>query len=353
MVSVIVPVYNAEKTISRTVESILKQSYKDIEIILVNDGSADASLTICEELKNHDQRINVISQANKGASAARNHGIRQARGEWIMFVDADDALYPEAIANLMKFSNCECDIIVGCCCKGAPSAGIHSSEIMEGNRFAEACLSRSYAIELQKKIRHLESGICIGPPWGKLFRTELLKNNDVLFPEGLAHHEDTVFCVKAYLKTDHVMLVEADVYLYNNTINSVSKRFNKTKIENMRKVVEIIASEENIEQVAPKAINDFVCNRTLDCFLGNITHKDNNQSLKEIMGQLDGYFSNPEVNRIVRSSRVYDILHKQDFSAIQRIILVMIRLNMKVIVVVICKMFQITRNNIMRRRNIQ
>lgn len=351
MVSVIVPVYNAEKTISNTVESILKQSYKDLEIILVNDGSSDASLTICEGLRDHDQRINVISQANKGASAARNHGIRQAHGEWIMFVDADDALFPEAIANLMKFSNCECDIIVGCCCKGAPSAGIHSSEIMEGKRFAEACLSRSYAMELQKKIRHLESGICVGPPWGKLFRTELLKDNDVLFPEGLAHHEDTVFCVKAYLKTEHVMLVEADVYLYNNTINSVSKRFNKTKIENMRKVVEIIASEENIEQVAPKAINDFVYNRTLDCFLGNITHKDNNQSLKEIMSQLDGYFSNREVNRIFRSFTIFNILHNLDFSVLQRIMLVMLKLKMKVIVVVMCKMFQITRNNIIRRRD--
>lgn len=342
MVSVIVPVYNAEKTISRTVESIIKQSYKDIEIILVNDGSADASLTICEELKNHDQRINVISQANKGASAARNHGIRQARGEWIMFVDADDALYPEAIANLMKFSNCECDIIVGCCCKSAPSEGIHGSEVIEGSRFAEACLSRSYARELQKKIRHLESGICVGPPWGKLFRTKLLKDNNVLFPEGLAHHEDTVFCVKAYLKTEHVMLVETDVYLYNNTINSVSKRFNKTKIENMRKVVEIIASEKNIEQIAPKAINDFVCNRTLDCFLGNITHKDNNQSLKEIMSQLDGYFFSPKVRATIGSITINDIIRDSSLSWIQRMMLVAIKQNMVRQLALLCKLYKRT-----------
>lgn len=350
MVSVIVPVYNAEKTILRTVESILKQSYKDIEIILVNDGSTDDSMAICEKLKDDDPRISVTSQGNKGASAARNCGIQKARGKWIMFADADDALYSEAIANLMMYSDCECDIIVGCCCKGAPSAGIHGSEVIEGNRFAEACLSRSYAIELQNKIRHLESGICVGPPWGKLFRTELLRDNDVWFPEGLAHHEDTVFCVKAYLKSEYVMLVETDVYFYNNTINSVSKRFNKTKIENMRKVVEIIASEENIEQVAPKAINDFVCNRTLDCFSGNITHKDNNQSLKEIMSQLNRYFSSPKVNGIFRNSTIFNILRNQDFSLIQRIMLVMLRLNMKVLVVLMCKLFQITRNSNNRRR---
>lgn len=90
MISIITPVYNAEKTLKRCVDSILKQSYADWELLLVNDGSTDESAAICRDYESADNRIRVFDKANSGASSARNMGLENARGEWIAFCDADD-----------------------------------------------------------------------------------------------------------------------------------------------------------------------------------------------------------------------------------------------------------------------
>lgn len=90
MVSIIVPIYNAEQYISKCIESILAQTYRDFELILVDDGSTDMCGKICDEYAKQDSRVHVIHQENKGVSAARNAGISLAKGEYIMFVDSDD-----------------------------------------------------------------------------------------------------------------------------------------------------------------------------------------------------------------------------------------------------------------------
>ncbi len=100
LISVVVPVYNAEKFLRRTAESICAQTDENYEIILVDDGSADDSLGVCRELAREDARIRVIHQENAGPSAARNAGVRTARGEYISFVDADDWIHPDMLANL-------------------------------------------------------------------------------------------------------------------------------------------------------------------------------------------------------------------------------------------------------------
>ena len=90
MISVIIPVYNAEKYLSRCIDSVLNSSYTDFELLLINDGSTDQSLDICRQYKDQDSRITVISQENQGVSAARNLGLRICRGDWIIFIDSDD-----------------------------------------------------------------------------------------------------------------------------------------------------------------------------------------------------------------------------------------------------------------------
>ncbi len=100
LISVVVPVYNAEKFLEKTVASIQAQTDRDFEILLVDDGSGDGSLALCRRLEKEDSRIRVIHQENQGVSAARNAGVREAKGEWISFVDSDDLLYPEMLASL-------------------------------------------------------------------------------------------------------------------------------------------------------------------------------------------------------------------------------------------------------------
>jgi len=100
LVSVVIPLYNKEDSISTTVNSILKQSFIDFEIIIVNDGSTDNSLNIVSQIE--DSRIRIVNQENKGISAARNRGIAEGNGKWILFLDADDILLPEALVNFTQ-----------------------------------------------------------------------------------------------------------------------------------------------------------------------------------------------------------------------------------------------------------
>ena len=117
-VSIIVPVYNSEKYLKKCIESIQKQTLKDMQIILINDGSTDNSLSICKEYQKRDNRIEVIDKANMGVSSARNTGIEAAIGEYIGFVDADDWIEPEMYENMyhqvkqMQADVCMCNYVV-------------------------------------------------------------------------------------------------------------------------------------------------------------------------------------------------------------------------------------------------
>ena len=101
-VSIVVPIYNAEKFLTTTVDSIIAQTYKNIEIILVNDGSTDGSLALCQTFLEKDKRIKVVDKQNGGVSSARNCGIHTASGEFIMFVDSDDLIEKDACEKLVK-----------------------------------------------------------------------------------------------------------------------------------------------------------------------------------------------------------------------------------------------------------
>ena len=101
-VSVIIPVYQAEETLQECVLSVKQQSYADLEILLIDDGSTDEGVSLCDRLSRQDDRIKVFHEENRGVSAARNKGLREATGTYVMFVDADDVLLPGAIETLMK-----------------------------------------------------------------------------------------------------------------------------------------------------------------------------------------------------------------------------------------------------------
>ena len=109
-ISIIIPVYNAEKYLAQCIESIIKQTYSNLEIIIINDGSTDRSLEICNFYKENDQRIVVFNQNNSGVSVARNKGLDISNGEFIMFVDADDWLNADFVESLYKV--CEEHVLV-------------------------------------------------------------------------------------------------------------------------------------------------------------------------------------------------------------------------------------------------
>ena len=118
LISIIVPVYNVEKYLARCLESILEQTYKDLEVILVDDGSTDASPQICDQYAEKDKRIRVVHKKNGGLSDARNYGMRIMRGNYVVFIDSDDLIHKQAVEllyqNIKKYNADICYAEHGC-----------------------------------------------------------------------------------------------------------------------------------------------------------------------------------------------------------------------------------------------
>ena len=183
LVSVIVPVYNAEKYLARCLDSLLGQTYGNLEIICVNDGSPDNSLAILHEYAAKDARIKVIDQPNRGVSAARNAGLACASGDFISFVDSDDALVPHCYETCMKHAADDVDVVAFSFAKVFGENKKEAQKLpFEGKmRFEEGMLSRQF--------------------WNaafKLFRASALKKYGMTFREGFIY-EDLEFCARFFM----------------------------------------------------------------------------------------------------------------------------------------------------------
>lgn len=184
LVSVIMPVYNAEKSLLTSVGSVLSQSHAALELILVDDGSTDASPQICNGFARADSRVKVIHQPNSGVSAARNAGLDAATGEYILFLDSDDYLLPEAVAKALEAQ------------ESAPGSWvIWRYEMSENDRdFWGAELDEAGISLLEADaLAHLYNRCFISMPWNKLYRADLAKalRFDIRYTLG----EDLLFCL--------------------------------------------------------------------------------------------------------------------------------------------------------------
>ncbi len=206
LISVIVPVYKVEKYLDRCVESIAIQSYRNLEIILVNDGSPDKCGSICDLWATKDQRIQVIHKPNGGLSDARNAGIRASKGEYIVFVDSDDDIAPEMIERLYEAAQAAnakmalCNVL---CVdeNGSPTGESNGSPIRNECLSAEQVLPRLYQ----------EKGIFYIVAWNKLYHRSLLSGD--AFPVG-KWHEDEFVAAQLIWKAGHVACIDYMGYHY-------------------------------------------------------------------------------------------------------------------------------------------
>lgn len=207
LISIIVPVYNVEKYLARCINSIIKQSYKKLEIILVDDGSTDSSASICENFKKKDERINVIHTENKGSSSARNIGVKYSKGNWIAFVDSDDFIsidYIESLYDLcLKYGVLisQCGAVRGCD-NHFPK---ERQEIVE-HKWLFQNLYKSAGREFRNVV------------WGKLYRAEYVKMYP--FPEGKIY-EDEEFVFKVMYKANECVITNKHMYYYYMSDDSI------------------------------------------------------------------------------------------------------------------------------------
>ena len=211
MVSIIVPVYNVEKYLKRCIESLICQTYKNVEIILVDDGSTDNSSTICDFYAQMDDRIKVIHKSNGGLSDARNAGIEVAKGEYFAFVDSDDYVSPDFIMLLIKACEENNADIAQCRCISVDGDEGYTSFRED---YPVSCFS---GYDMIKRI-YTDNGVETIVIWSKLYRRHLYEN--IRFPKGKLH-EDEFTSYKLFDNSNVVCLVAAELYFYRNNPNSI------------------------------------------------------------------------------------------------------------------------------------
>lgn len=200
MISIIVPVYNVDKYLGKCLDSLLAQTERDIEILLIDDGSTDDSCRICDEYSNLDQRVRVFHTENQGVSAARNRGLSESKGDYIGFVDSDDWVEPtmyEQMLNALKSNNADI-----CVCSFA-------KEYLDRTEIAYNIKDLSYT--RSESLRAIALGPFYSYVWNKLVKKNLCK--DILFPE---HHiyEDLSTTYKYFLNSNKTVTISSPLYHY-------------------------------------------------------------------------------------------------------------------------------------------
>ncbi|OOE38227.1 glycosyltransferase family 2 protein [Salinivibrio kushneri] len=204
-VSIIIPVYNVEAFIAQCLESVINQTYENLEIICINDGSTDNSLHICRSFAKQDTKLHIIDKDNQGVSAARNTGLSLATGEFVFFIDADDWLVQDAISILVANST-EADIVVG----GA--IVYHQST----NRYTPYKKKRHKHVDLKKNFFQLELVV-----WNKLYRHSFIK--EIAFKEGIIH-EDEEFYWKVFALGPRVKIIDDNIIYYRVRNDSITNQ---------------------------------------------------------------------------------------------------------------------------------
>lgn len=227
-VSFIVPVYNAEKGIGRLIDSVLDQEYKDLELILVDDGSKDGSPQILDRYQEQDDRVKVIHKENGGVSAARNDGLQAASGTYIRFLDADDWIPDDSTKQMVRsIKEEDADLVVG-----------------DFYRVVGENLAKKGSIQTEKTLTTAEyaeymmespADYYYGVIWNKLYRKEIIDRYGIMFDASLSFCEDFVFNLEYVLHTKTIVPLQAPVYYYVKTEGSlVSQNINPVRLVRMK-----------------------------------------------------------------------------------------------------------------------
>lgn len=225
-VSVIVPVYNTSKYLDEALNSIQNQTLKEMEIICVNDGSKDNSLEILENHQKEDPRIKIINQKNGGVCVARNHGLDEAQGEYVIFCDSDDVIAPFAYEKLYENAKkCNVDVAAGTLVQfydGEPS-GVEKVEYDESKVHLYTC--REYENPYYDMIPDTMFMVT------KLYRRQFLNDNNLRFKPGVTHYEDGLFNFLVFARVRRVVQDDNPFYFYRtNRPGSAVTEFNAKKV---------------------------------------------------------------------------------------------------------------------------
>lgn len=217
--SVIIPIYNTEKYLTRCINSIINQTYKKMELILVDDGSTDDSKKICDKFARDYEMIKVVHQKNRGVSAARNVGLKLASNEYIVFVDSDDWIERETLENLYNvIKHNETDCIV------------FNLKEQVLKKIENKNQTQTWEEEIEKLIITER----INSPVNKVYRNSIIKNNNIKFDEEISIGEDLLFNIEYFTSSKKIYILNKELYHYEVSNNkSLTRKYKEDKYEQL------------------------------------------------------------------------------------------------------------------------
>lgn len=313
-VSIIVSVYNAEGTIGRCIDSILNQTYREYEAIILDDGSTDASGKICDEYAKKDSRIRVVHKENTGVSDTRNQGIAMARGEFLQFLDSDDWITPEATALFVHTAvEYQCDMVISDFYRVVGERVSQKGAIEEDGLMDRA----AYAEYMMQKPADFYYGVL----WNKLYKKSVIEKYRITMDETISWCEDFMFNLEYIRHIRNVYAVKVPLYYYVKTKGSLATQGNNMKktIQMKRTVFkhyndfykEVFGEEEyekkriQVYRFLIEAAGDGVVAPTI--LPGNYKLGDERTSVSEAVQEGEGFFFDIYRERKLQE-RLFDVI---------------------------------------------
>lgn len=270
-ISIIVPVYNAEKYLKQCIDSILSQDFTDFELLLINDGSKDSSASICDEYAQKDKRIRVFHKENGGVSSARNLGIDKAQGNYVAFIDSDDYIDSNYLSIL---TNIEADLVV-------------TGYTLSGKGDCPTCIELTDSLYTGQEIANCLSSfldkMLMRTPWDKLYNLKIIKKHSIYFNQQMRIAEDTVFVQTYLLYCKAIAFQSGTPYHYRiGPSNSSFSKYNLSPTEYLYSSNEILNIHKKIAQKFSLICDDYykvVAKHILILYFGGVSHS--NFTLKE------------------------------------------------------------------------
>ncbi|MBR3893359.1 MAG: glycosyltransferase [Alistipes sp.] len=275
-ISIIIPVYNVEKYIRECLDSIICQTFSDFEVLLIDDGSPDKSGDICDEYATKDPRFKVFHKPNGGVSSARNLGLENAQGEWVLFVDADDVIYNDCLEkcyNIATEDNLDLlqfkfDREIN---KRNPQNNI-TSEVLSSADFLN--------------IRHNVCAAC------SFIKTSIIRDNSIRFNTNIKLAEDQLFILHAIKNSNRIKITNDVLYYYRPNEQSAT---NTAKVEAMIKSVSVLITEKQVNPEFAKIIDNTIIKMVLSIIV--------NTSDKQLLAKTRKLYNN---SRIIHCDRAYN-----------------------------------------------
>lgn len=296
LISIIVPLYNSELYINRCLDSLLKQTYKNIEIIIVDDGSKDNSLQLIKDYANKDSRIKIYTQSNQGPSVARNTGLDNSTGKYIMFVDADDFIDKNMVANMVEGIKDDKNTLVLC-----DNSEIWINKTDERKLF-DTDNNHINKVEVIKAIASGRAGLVCG----KLFNKNIIKEHNIKFDKEIKMCEDQIFFLNISRYCDNFIYIPKSLYFYDRrNESSITIKYQEKAIDNQIYVINRIKEILKKSDLEFDDIKQIINNR----YIGAIDYCINNEVLDTKIYNIREKISN--INNIIQNTDIKKEIEKR------------------------------------------